>query len=283
MPLIASAAIGVGGSLLSGFFGANSAKKAADKAAKTGQAVGAGLQNLAQSGMDAQTNILQPYLDAGGQGVRDLATAYGPGGALTDKFNFDPSQIANNPNYQFVLQQGTDAVQKSAAAKGGLFSGGTMKAIDQYSQGLATQTINDAYSQALNTFQTNHNNMFQGLTALTSIGQNAENQYQGAIGQRLNANVAAGNAYTGAGNAQAAGILGAGNSWQNALAGVTGNVQAAVNPNLGYGTYNPYLMQSGTVPNPGTLAAGTPGIPSLPMPLPPPVRAVPLDNWSGGY
>lgn len=273
MPLIASAAIGVGGSLLSGLFGSSSAKKAADKAAKTGQAVGLGLQNLAQSGLDAQTNILQPYLDAGGQGVRDLSAAYAPGGALSDKFSFDPSQIANNPNYQFVLQQGTDAVQKSAAAKGGLFSGGTLKAIDQYSQGLATNTINDAYSQALNTFQTNHNNTFQGLSALTGIGMNAENAYQGAIGQRLNANVAAGNAYTGAGNAQAAGTVGAGNAWQNALAGVTGNVQAAVNPYFGGGSTAPVSF-----PYPQQASQ----IPALPTPLAPPVMPVPTSNW-GGY
>ena len=56
----------------------------------------------------------------------------------------DPSQIANDPAYQFQLQQGLQGIERSAAAKGTLLTGGTLKAITGYGQGLASQ-YNDKY------------------------------------------------------------------------------------------------------------------------------------------
>lgn len=248
MPIAAAlpAIISGGSSIIGGLLGSNSSTKAAKQAAATQQAAGKSLEELSQTQYDAQSNNLNPYLSAGKGGVDALSAAFQPGGQLAQQFSFDPSQIKNNPNYQFVLQQGTDAVQKSAAAKGGLFSGGTMKALDQYSQGLASQTINDAYSQALNTFQTNHNNMFQGLTALTGVGENANQQQQQAADLRAKTFEAGTNAYMGAGASQAAGTAGAGNAWQTALQGVTGAALSI--PGIGLpksqpsGT-NPYLTQ----------------------------------------
>jgi hypothetical protein len=48
-----------------------------------------------------------------------------------------------SPGYQFRLDQGNQAVQRSAAARGILGSGATMKAIDRYSQGLASSEYNN--------------------------------------------------------------------------------------------------------------------------------------------
>ncbi len=276
MPLIASAAIGSAGSLGGGLIGSKSSKNAAKKVSEAGNSVGADIKNIGDTNFGQTQTLLNPYLAAGQTGVNGLSQAFQPGGQLAQQFSFDPASIKNNPNYQFVLQQGTDAVQKSAAAQGGLFSGGTMKALDQYSQGLATNTINDAYSQALNTFQTNHQNLFQGLTALSGIGQNAVGQEQNAQNALLGAHEAGGQAIlTGAG-ASAAGTLGAGNAWTNALNGITGNIQSAVNP-----VYNPYtnVPQGNSFPIPSTSPAPPPYIPNY-TPPPPVVNAVP--TWSGG-
>lgn len=264
MPLIASAAIGAAGSLGGGLLGSKSSKNAAKQVAGTAANVGNSIQNTSEANFAGQSNNINPYLSAGQTGVEGLQGALSPGGALTQQFSFDPSTIASNPNYQFVLQQGTDAVQKSAAAQGGLFSGGTMKALDQYSQGLATNTINDAYNQALSTFQTNHNNLFSGLTALTNVGSTAIGQEQNAMNSRLAGTEASGQAYLTGANANAAGTAGAGNAWTNALAGITGNAQAAVNP------------LSASTPNvsPNAPAYSTAG--QTYIPPPPQVNPVPL-------
>lgn len=224
MPIAAAipAIISGGSAIAGGLLGSSSSNKAGQQAAQVQQAAGKGLEVLSQDQLQASQDRLLPYTSAGKYGADQLSSAYMPGGQLAQQFSFDPSQIATNPNYQFVLQQGTDAVQKSAAAKGGLFSGGTMKALDQYSQGLATQTINDAYSQALNTFQTNHNNMFQGLSTMANQGLAASGLMQQAQQTQLQGNIAGANAYMGAGASQANATLSSGNAWQNALQGVTG-------------------------------------------------------------
>ena len=65
------------------------------------------------------------------------------------------ADVANTPGYQFALQQGEQAVQRSAAAQGDLLTGGTLKAEDQYAQGLASQTYQNAVTNSLNAFDTN--------------------------------------------------------------------------------------------------------------------------------
>lgn len=225
IPAIIGAAGQVGSSLIS----SNAAKGAAKTQQDAANAVAGGIQNMAQNGFESAADKLAPYLALGNRGAVGLEQALAPGGDLAGRFSFDPTQIAQNPNYQFLLQQGTQAVQNSAAAKGGLFSGGTLKSLDQYSQGLATNFINDAYSQALNTYQTNWNNLFKGYTTATGIGQDANNQYQAALNTRLNANTNAGRMLLGGADATAAGQLASGNNWSQALTGLAATAKDAYN------------------------------------------------------
>jgi hypothetical protein len=95
---------------------------------------------------------------------------------LTKQFSFNPSDLENDPGYQFQLAEGMKAIQNSAAAKGGLGAGGTMKSLANYNQGLAGTSFQNAYSRAANTFQMNRTNTLNGLGMLTGIGQNATNQ-----------------------------------------------------------------------------------------------------------
>lgn len=175
--------------------------------AVTGQVPGAisTVNGATQSGnailgntLGAQQNALAPYMQAGAQGVNGLANALAPGGQLATSFSFNPASITSNPNYQFQLQQGLQAVNQQAAAQGGALGGGNQKALDQYSQGLASSAINDAYSQALNTYQTNYGNTFQGLSALSNIGQSSTNSLLGALqnaGNQQSANTLQGGYY----------------------------------------------------------------------------------------
>jgi len=57
--------------------------------------------------------------------------------------------VTKDPGYQFRLQQGTDALEKSAAAKGGFFSGQTGKDLTNYAQNLAAQEYQNAYNREM--------------------------------------------------------------------------------------------------------------------------------------
>jgi len=56
----------------------------------------------------------------------------------------DAAHIADDPAYQFQLKEGLQGVERGAASKGTLLTGGTLKAVEQYGQGLAS-TYNDKY------------------------------------------------------------------------------------------------------------------------------------------
>lgn len=262
----------INGSINNSLGAVESATQSAQDLAGSGTAAA---NKTLQGVFDQQQQNLSPYLAAGTQGATALSLALQPGGSLAGQFAAPTAAEAEaTPGYQFQLDQGNSAVQRSAAASGTLRSGGTLKALDQYSQGLASTYYQNAYNNALNTFQTNHNNTMQGLTALTNLGQfgtqqyntaaqnygntTAQNlmnngQYQGNVGLQgaqlesnidLGGNVSAaqlglqgattaGNFQVGAGNAQAAGTLGAANAWQGALNGVSGaagsTAQALIN------------------------------------------------------
>lgn len=265
--------ISAGTSLLGGLLGSNGASKAAQQASATDKAVAQGLQNLGQSGFDASQAQIQPYLDAGNTGAQNLNKDISAGGSLTQQFAFDPSQIASTPEYQFQLQQGNDAVQASAAAKGGLFSGNTLRGLTQYSQGLASTSYQQAYNNALNTFQTNRNNTLGTDLAATGVGQTAVGQYQSALGQRLQANEAAVQPYEASGAALAAGTAGSSNAWTSALNGVSNAAQQYLGmTGIGGGTQS--AGPSGELPGVPSLANPYPSVINTPLPTAPPVTPV---------
>jgi hypothetical protein len=300
--------LGAAGNIIGGLIGSSSAKKAAQIQAQNAQRV-------AQMGTDAatrgeqlvdtatgdavnrvnegvssanrsltdfyqeQAQKYQPYIDLGNQGAKQLASATAPGGSLTGQFSFNPSDVVNSPEYQFNLQQGIEALKRSAAATGGLMSGGAQKSALSYGEGLASNSYQQAYNNALTGFNTNRNATLQNIQSLlqpgmygtsgfTQASQNAGNQIAGNTmqGAQFGANIPlqsamynsglgvqaaqiAGNALTGGANASAAGTIGSGNAWNNALGGLTNTAQYFAllnklpipqqqsNPNVMYGSY----------------------------------------------
>jgi hypothetical protein len=87
---------------------------------------------------------------ASGGALGGLAGGYqgGFGGMVapwTEQFTpRDPNQIMQDPAYQFQLKEGLRGIQSSAAKAGTLLTGGTLKALEGYGQGLAS-TYNDKY------------------------------------------------------------------------------------------------------------------------------------------
>jgi hypothetical protein len=147
--------------------------------------------------------------------------------------------MQNDPGYQERLNIGGDILQRSAAARGGVLTGGTAKALDQFGQDYASNEYNNVYNRALTGFQTNYNqynndqnNQFNRLAAISGIGQTAANNLSSA-GQNASNNVSnnllstaanMGQQYNNAGAANASGIVGSANAWGGALGGLGGNL-----------------------------------------------------------
>lgn len=104
---------------------------------------------------------------------------------LEQKFvqgNPDPEKInaklAATPGYQFNLKQGLSSVQNSAAAKGSLDSGNTLKGITEYGQGMAQNTFNDRMTQLGNLAQLGQNSATFTATQAMQQGENVANMRQ---------------------------------------------------------------------------------------------------------
>lgn len=161
----------------------------ANKAAKAQQGAANTQVGLARETRDLTRADLQPYAQ-GGLGAQnallyELGLAERPDGY---------QGFQGTPGYDFAMNEGLRGVESSAAARGGLYSGSAMQALQARGQGIANQE---------------YGNYFNRLFGAAASGQNA------AAGQGA-ANLAfsnqAGNAYGAMGNAQAAGAIGVSNA-----------------------------------------------------------------------
>jgi hypothetical protein len=109
----------------------------------------------------------QPWRDAGTEALTQMRGGTQPGGDYNRDFTL--SDFHKDPGYQFRMDQGTQALERSAAARGGLMSGGTGKALQQYGQDYAT----GEYSNAYNRFNTDRTTRFNRLASIAGDGQTA--------------------------------------------------------------------------------------------------------------
>jgi hypothetical protein len=204
------AAIAAGATLVGSKLQSDASKKAANKAAN---AAGASADQLQQNYEKTEAN-LQPYADAG------KSALYG----ITALNNGDYSAFKESPDYQFSLTQGLQGLDRSAAARGSLYSGGHSADITNYAEGLASQ---------------NYNNYYNKLAGLAQLGQSSATSL-GSIGT---GNAAQQGQFNLAGaTAQGQGIYDSANATSNALsglAGIAGNY-------LGSSGYSPTSSSYGT-------------------------------------
>lgn len=146
---------------------------------------------------------LAPYRAAG-------VNALGKLEGMADYTMFGPEQFSKDPGYGFRLSEGQKALERNAAARGGLISGGALKAAQRYGQEMGSQE----YTNAFNRYQTERNARLNPLQSLAGVGQTATNQ----LGQFGAQNAGAmGNYMTGAAAAGAAGQMGAANAMTSGL------------------------------------------------------------------
>ena len=157
---------------------------------------------------DQTRKDLDPYNQAGNKALSQIMGDIGSNGYFNQTYT--GQDIYDDPSYKFRLQQGTDAIQSSAAAQGGLLSGATLKALQNYGQDYASQE----YSNAYNRFNADQTNRFNRLSTLAGMGQNAAAQV-GNNGMQTSQAVA-NNTMAGA-NALAAGQVGQADAWGSAF------------------------------------------------------------------
>ena len=100
-----------------------------------------GQKKAAQAQIGAADRASQAQLEMYYQSRADLAPWREAGeGALNElqKYIEDPSLVTEMPGYQFGLEQGTQAMERGAAARGKQLSGSQLNALQRYGQGYAT-------------------------------------------------------------------------------------------------------------------------------------------------
>jgi len=199
----------IGSSLL----GSSAASSAADtQAAATGQA-----SDLQYKMFQEQQAAQKPWLEAGGRALGKLETA-------ADYTPFGMNQFNADPGYAFRLAEGQKALERSAAARGGLISGSALKAATRFGQDMGSQE----YTNAFNRYQTERQARLGPLQSLAGVGQTAANtigQNAGTYGTNV------GNLMTSGTAAQAAGQIGQVNA-------LTGGLSTYLNYNQGNNLVN---------------------------------------------
>lgn len=187
--IVGSAVIGAGASLAGSAMQADAAGSAGD----------AQLRQYYQTRAD-----LAPYRELGTTALGELGALYGVGrkGLLTpEEINAARDRFQASPGYQFAYNEGLNALDKSASARGRLQGGGYGRELVRYGQGMANQEFG---------------NYANRLAQLAGIGQTSTTA-TGQFGQTATTN--AGNAMVDAATARASGYTGA----ANAFGGAVGN------------------------------------------------------------
>ena len=152
----------------------------------------------------------QPFLNAGKNATTQLNSLLSPGGYLEQQFNPTQAQLDAYPGYQFQLQTGGQALENANTPGVGALSGAALKSLMSFNQGTAASN----YSNYFNQFQTQQNNIFNRLSNIASLGQNAAGNL-GSAGANLGTGIA--QAQAGAAGSIAGGIVGASNSLSNGV------------------------------------------------------------------
>lgn len=207
----------IGGALISGSASKSAAKTqaaAADRAAELQN------QQFQQSREDAA-----PWREAGGQAIGSLSAMLKPG--------YDHT---TSPGYQFRMDEGMRAINGNNAAAGLVKSGGALKDLTRFAQGLAADDFTGQFNR----------------TASVAAGGQQVNSGLASLGQLAAGN--AGNAMMQGANARASGYVGQANAMTGGLSNLA---SIAMTPGLFGGGGSTY---SRLTPNAASTIASNPSI-----------------------
>jgi hypothetical protein len=177
--------------------------------------------------IDAQTGYIQPHIEGRALGgAMTPRTFYGgdftpglpAGGAYDNTRTYQPAinpatgypnenpggteggyQFQTDPGYQFRFEEGQRALDRGAAARGGLLSGGYGRKAIRYGQGFASNEFGNVYNRIAN------------IAGLGQVGAGQSGGYAMQAGQGM------GNAAGNAGFARASGYAAQGDIWGDAI------------------------------------------------------------------
>lgn len=195
---LAAAAVGtVAGAAIQG----NAAKSAANTQA-----------NAAATANAEQTAAQQPWTTAGGAAVTQLGTETQPGGQFNKPFTM--ADATNSSAETTALTAGKQAIDNSAAAKGGLLSTNDIQDNTTFAENTAASFQNQAFNQNIqqNQQQLNAQQSLAGLgqSSASDVGDNSANLTLAA------------------GNAQAAGTVGSTNATVGGINGVASSLGSQI-------------------------------------------------------
>lgn len=180
------------GDIAGAIIGSKASKKASKAQQKSAEM---GVAELKRQ-YDLSREDMKPWQVEGSAAIKSLGEMLRPG--------YDHTA---SPGYQFRLQEGLRGVENSAAARGILQSGGTLKGINRYAEGMAAGDFTDQFNR----------------TASVAGGGQQVNATLGQLGAQKSAGVS--DLYTQSGNARASGYIGSANAWINGIANADKRLQ----------------------------------------------------------
>jgi hypothetical protein len=203
-----------GAAIVGGLLGSNATRSAASGQADAARAA----TEEQRRQFDLTREDTRPYRETGAAALADLA------GLRGQEPSTDAASVMREPGYQLGLQQGRGALEGSAAARGGLYSGQALRELTQFGNDYGTTKFNDSFNRQ----QTAFGNRWNRLAGLAGIGQSGVNQ-SAAAGQNY-ANQAGAIGMSNA-NAQGAAGIAQANIW-----GSTANQLASLAGRGGWGS-----------------------------------------------
>lgn len=229
------AAAVIGSAVVGGVMSSNAAGSAADAqvqaANSSAQATLQGTREtneMIQKQYDQNRADQMPWMDAGRAALGQQTQGLQPGQDFNRDFTL--ADFARDPGAQYRFDQGREAVEGSAASRGMLLSGGTLKALTRYGQDEGSREFSSAY----NRWNADRDRRFNRLAGVAGTGQTTAQQV-GAAGAtaagEMGRNTMEGansraSSYIQSGNARAAGAVGSANAWTGAIGNAVNGFQS---------------------------------------------------------
>jgi len=242
---------------ISGIMGANASRQAGQAQSNASmmsaliQAQQAQQAQAAQQRMyDESVARMEPFRQGGVAATNRMMELYGLGGQPTAQGYgsyaqpFSMQDFAMDPGYAFRVQQGQQAIDRSAAARAGLQSGAALKEAARFGQEAGSQEYGNAY----NRFLQQRELQLRALQGLASPGASTAGN-MGQLASTTGTNIA--NTMLGAGTALGQGIEQAGqaraSSYMGGALALSGALQGVGRNAMLYGMMDQYApRETGT-------------------------------------
>jgi hypothetical protein len=220
--------------------------KAASGAAQTQADAANNATASNERALERQAEMSLPYRTAGEKAVNQLSEMTQPGGAATKEFAYGPFNYQADPGYAFRLKEGMNAMNATAAARGGLISGNALKAGQDYGQAQGSQEYQNAFNRYITNYNADvarANNMYNRVSNIAGTGQTTSNALAGMAGNYGQ-------------NASATTMQGSANRANSELQ--LGNIRGSQ-----YGNYGNAIGQIGSMYGSGMFGGGSSGVDNI--------------------